>query len=516
LSLIAGRQQLANRYPAGTLAKLPDARQGFVDLFLTPAGLGDDPGDTAPVTRNNQRCAPLHFVQELGKMNFGFGCLNLAHKINQSIRPVYYIMGFANREKGLVTRTSPQVNGPSLVRKILILAVIPAAAFLAYWPLRLAWADHLSRAAGAETVARAVRLSPGDADFRLKLAAAQQAAGADPTAALQAAAALDPGNAEAWAWLGVAAEMRGDLRAAESGLLEAARASHQFAPRWALANYYFRRGDPAHFWPWARASLLMGYGDLRPVFRLCWDMSQDGGLIFERAIPARREVLDAYVWFLVQQGQLAASEPAAMKLAALDTTENQPTLVAWCDRQLAAGAVPPALEVWNTLCARHLLPYTPLDPDRAPLTDGGFRVVSVGGGFAWRQAPASGVSIGRNGSPRYLWVAFSGDQPETCTPLLQFVPVTPGAHYSLRFEYRTSELPPASGLRWSVFDARTGSDLATASPWLSNPDWKPAELHFTAPAAGLVRLTLTCQRLPGATRIEGSLGLRQLTLERQP
>jgi len=94
--------------------------------------------------------------------------------------------------------------------------------------------------------------------------------------------------------------------------------------------------------------------------------------------------------------------------------------------------------------------------------------------------------------------------------------VTPGASYTLRFAYHTSELPPASGLRWSVFEALTGIDLAAASPWLSSPDWKPAELRFTAPAGGLVRLTLTCQRLPGATRIEGSLELRHLSLERRP
>src|ERR1035438_8882263 len=87
-SLIAGRQQLANRNPAGTLAKLPDARQGFVYLFLAPVGLGHDPGDAAPVTGNNQRCAPLHFIQELRKMNLGFRGLNFAHRINQSIRPV--------------------------------------------------------------------------------------------------------------------------------------------------------------------------------------------------------------------------------------------------------------------------------------------------------------------------------------------------------------------------------------------------------------------------------------------
>ena len=401
-------------------------------------------------------------------------------------------------------------------RKILILAAIPAMALMACWPLRLAWADHLSRATDAATVARAVRLSPGDADFRLKLAAAQQAARADPTAALEAAAALDPGNADAWIRLGVTAEMRGDLRTAESCLLQAAHASRQFAPRWALANYYARRGDQAHFWPWARESLLMGYGDLNPVFRLCWNMSQDAGLIFKRAVPERREVLNAYVGFLVQEGRLAVSEPAATALAALATIEDQSTLVSWCNRQLDAGSAPAALEVWNTLCVRHLLPYAPLDPDRAPLTDGGFAAASVNGGFAWLLAPAPGVTIGRNPSPRYLWIAFSGDQPEMCAPLLQFVPVTPGARYSLRFEYHTSELPPASGLRWSVFDARTGADLAAVSPWLSSPDWKPAVMGFTAPPAGLVRLTLTCQRLPGATRIAGSVALRQLSLERRP
>src|SRR5580698_176090 len=142
-------------------------------------------------------------------------------------------------------------------RTLLISATIPAMAFLAYWPLRLAWADHLSRATDSETVARAVRLSPGDADFHLTLAAAQQAEGTGATAALATAAALDPSNADAWTRLGLDAEIRGDLRTAEDSLLRAARASRQFAPRWALANYYFRRADPEHFWPWVRESLEM-------------------------------------------------------------------------------------------------------------------------------------------------------------------------------------------------------------------------------------------------------------------
>jgi hypothetical protein len=39
-------------------------------------------------------------------------------------------------------------------------------------------------------------------------------------------------------------------------------------------------------------------------------------------------------------------------------------------------------------------------------------------------------------------------------------------------------------------------------------------LRFTAPAAGLVRLALTCRRMAGATRIQGSLELRGLSMGR--
>src|ERR1039458_2243515 len=87
-SLIAGRQQFANSDPAGTPTKLPNAGESFVDLLLTPVYFGHNAGNRAPVPRDDQRFAPLHFVQELGQMNFGLRRLNLAHIINQSIQPV--------------------------------------------------------------------------------------------------------------------------------------------------------------------------------------------------------------------------------------------------------------------------------------------------------------------------------------------------------------------------------------------------------------------------------------------
>jgi len=410
----------------------------------------------------------------------------------------------------------PTDSGMRLACRVFLLAAIPALTLAGYWSLRLAWADRLSRAAAPETVERGVRLAPGDADIRIRLADQSEATGADPTPSLQAAADLDPSNATVWVRLGLSAEMRGDLDAAERSLLRAARASRQFEPRWTLASYYARRGDPEHFWPWAKDSLRMAYGDLNPVFQLCWSMSQEPAAILERAIPPRRSVLNAYLGFLMRENRRAAAQPVAAKLAGLATPEDRPALIAWCNRQLDGGSVPAALEIWNTLCERRLLPYAPLDANRAPLTDGDFAAEPLGAGFAWRLAPLAGVAAGRNPSPRYLWFSFNGEQPEACEPLTQFVPLAPGARYRLRFAYRTSEIGEESGLCWRVFDARTGASLA-ASPRLSSMDWKNAELDFTtAPATVLARLTLTCLRLPGATRIEGGLSLRGLSVERLP
>ena len=60
-------------------------------------------------------------------------------------------------------------------------------------------------------------------------------------------------------------------------------------------------------------------------------MSQDPNEILERAIPERRRtVLTAYLWFLLQQNRLAA----------MATPEDQPALIAWCNRLLDSGAEP--------------------------------------------------------------------------------------------------------------------------------------------------------------------------------
>jgi Tfp pilus assembly protein PilF len=66
-----------------------------------------------------------------------------------------------------------------------------------------------------------------------------------------------PRSSSAWIDTGLAAEEAGDYAGAERSLLEAARIDRQHLPAWSLANFYFRRGDPASFWPWARRAAAL-------------------------------------------------------------------------------------------------------------------------------------------------------------------------------------------------------------------------------------------------------------------
>jgi hypothetical protein len=77
--LLSRREQLLDRDPAVSLPKSADARYSFIDFFLSPVNLGHDPGDGAAMAGDNKRFAPLHVIEQLRQMGFGFGSLDFTH-----------------------------------------------------------------------------------------------------------------------------------------------------------------------------------------------------------------------------------------------------------------------------------------------------------------------------------------------------------------------------------------------------------------------------------------------------
>lgn len=271
-----------------------------------------------------------------------------------------------------------------LVRAV-VLAGVAVVVVALYWSLRITYAEILFTRNTLTSVERAIRLVPSYARYYVCQADLLQQTGADEKlqeTALEEAVALNPRDSRVWIDLGLRAEMRGSFSQAEAYLLEAARVDTTHHPRSTLANYYFRRDEPEKFWRWVREALKTAPGDMAPLFRLWWSLSEDAGLILDRAIPDRPGTLRQYLGFLLRASRLEAAEAVAERILCYATSEDLPLLLAYCDRLLEGGEAATATRVWNSMETREMIEYETLIPaEGIALTNGSFRIVPRSQGF---------------------------------------------------------------------------------------------------------------------------------------
>ena len=382
--------------------------------------------------------------------------------------------------------------------------------------LRAMAADVLLVSAEAEAVRAAVALAPRRALCQVALAEIAAGEGGDPRAHLRQAAKLSPRDAEIRVRLGLEEEMAGDIEAAERQLLAAASASRKYYPRWSLLNFYYRRGDAASVWKWAKLALETSYLDPGPIFGLCWQLQPDPAVLLERAMPERRAVLLDFTGFLLEQRQWMAAGQLAARLSASVSRRESDRFLGYASRLLEAEYVAQALPVWNALCARGLLPYPALDPETGPfLTNGDFRAKLTNQGFDWISRAPPGVTVAQAG-PARLRLVLDGGQPERCELLRQYVPVAGGRRYRLTYRYSVSgspmsAAPRSTGIRWEVAAARATASVLSAPLAPEGTGGREFEFDVPAGAAG-VRLALVHQREPGSVRMEGTVELEEVKL----
>src|SRR5205085_1827994 len=129
-------------------------------------------------------------------------------------------------------------------------------------------------------------------------------------------------------------------------------------------------------------------------------------------------------------------------------------LLRYTGRMADAGRWSAALEGWNALCERKILPYPPLDRDRGPwLTNAMFSAQPLNAGFDWSVPDVAGVSASWRRSPDSLRIEFSGKQPEECEVLRQFVPVRPLRSYALQAAFSLSGIAARNALNLRLTDA---------------------------------------------------------------
>jgi hypothetical protein len=224
--------------------------------------------------------------------------------------------------------------------------------------------------------------------------------------------------------------------------------------------------------------------------------------VMDRVVVPKPLVEQCYLAYLAAHQELVHADSAVLRIARQARSEQRQVLLDYVDRSLAAGRVASAFAIWDELCRKRLLPYGAGTADI--LANGDFAQPILNRGFDWRLPSYNGVAALHLADPA-LQISFSGTQPEQFDILSHFVSLIKSTAYTLRFQYRTADLPPQTGLYWSLAGEQQ-EPLAAAGTW----SW--AEWRFQAPADA-ARLVFAYRRCPGTTRREGKLLLRKIELK---
>jgi hypothetical protein len=385
---------------------------------------------------------------------------------------------------------------------ILALGAVPVL----LWGIRSAaewgWADTLYHRATLQGLKDAIGLRPDRAEYYFALSEMQPD---DEIGLLERAIALNPYFTSARIRLALDMEMLARPVESERQVVEAARHDRQFLPAWTAANFYFRRNRVEEFWSWARAAARISCDDPRPLFDLCFRVTNDAGEVLDRVVGRQRRVERQYLAYLVAERRWPDAHALAARIAGRPEAADRDPLLAYIDAALAAGQAIPAFQVWQALGRGRLPPGA--SQETALLANGEFTRKISNRAFDWRVPATPGVETGQTqeGRPR-LCLAFSGQQPERCEILSHPLALEIGGAYVLRFQYRTSALPKQTGLYWFLDNGRE-------YPIDASEAWQSAAWPFEA-VREAERLSLGCRRLLGTTRIEGSIALRGMVLER--
>lgn len=356
-----------------------------------------------------------------------------------------------------------------------------------------------------EDALAAVRMAPENAAFQALLAEHLEAQSQDPTPYLIEATKLSPLDAKYLIRRAFRTEIDGDFVLTEKLLLDAARIDHKSAPRWALMNFYFRRGRDADFWTWFTKTLSISQDDVSAIFRLGWSLTQDSEAILGH-IPNTPSLMSRYFTYLLDNQQLDDASTVAVRVATSGPENLVPALLAYCDRY-AEGDTGRALPVWNALSRAGKIPFQPLDPASGKfLTNTDFAVDATRHGFDWSSPAVDGVSSGRTADSKGIRLEFNGNQPEECDLLAQRIPLTPGRTYQISWRAESEPSDPVRGLAWEIREGSEGRVEATGE---INAGDEPGIFAFEARTKSAV-LALRYKRKLGAKRASGAISLREI------
>jgi len=365
---------------------------------------------------------------------------------------------------------------------------------------------------------RAVRLSPGNADYRHRLGRYFAFVAADPQSAvesLRAAVGLNPHDARYWFDLAAAYQVTGDL-AGRRAALDRALQAEPTAPdvAWEAANFFLIDGDIDRALREFRVVIENDNSLVGAALRACWRVRPDPDALLRDVVPGRTDSLIAFLDLMTSKQETEGAIKTWQRLAQLHEKFQNRYLYEYVRYLIAARRPDAAMSAWEqTAGVLGLSAYLPTEDNL--VVNGDFSLDILNGGFDWTYVNRTGVkplldaSDFRQGH-RSLSLTFEGPGINDAG-IQQLVPVRGATTYEFSAYYKSADFEGAGGPQIVLRDAYTGAPLFASDPLNDSDFWKEVHSKVTTPDSTTL-LVLAIERFPAGSPIRGKLWLGDFEL----
>jgi tetratricopeptide (TPR) repeat protein len=372
--------------------------------------------------------------------------------------------------------------------------------------------------ADLSSLQRAVRLSPGNADYHHRLGRYYAFVAGEPQPALdslRAAVTLNPHDAHYWFDLAAAYQVTGDTTGQRAGL-ERALQAEPTAPdvAWEAANFFLIDGDIDRALSEFRVVIGNDISLADAAMRACWRVRPDADALLREAIPARTDTLLGFIALLRSYKETDGTIEAWNRLLQLHEKFDRRHLYDQVNFLIGARRTDAALSAWEQSAGLlGLSAYLPTDDNL--VVNGDFSLDILNGGFDWTYVNRNGVkpvldpSSFRQGH-RSLSITFEGPGFNDAG-VQELIPVHGPASYDFSAYYKSADFEGAGGLQLALRDAYTGALLYTSDSLRDADFWKEVHSKVTVPASTSL-LVLAVERFPAGSPITGKLWLEGFQL----
>jgi tetratricopeptide (TPR) repeat protein len=364
----------------------------------------------------------------------------------------------------------------------------------------------------------AVRLAPGNADYRHRLGRYFAFVANDPQSAIenfQSAVKLNPYDAHYWFDLAAQYQVAGDVAGQRAALARALQAEPT-APdvAWEAANFFLLNGDIDHALHEFSVVIANDISLQDAALKSCWRIRPDANALLASVVPARTESLLAFLSLLVSKQETAGAMQTWQRLTELHEKFDTSHLFEYIHYLIAVRRPDAAMSAWEEAAASlGLTAYLPTEDNL--VVNGDFNLDILNGGFDWTYVNRLGVrplldaSDFRQGR-RSLSLTFEGPGISDAG-VQQLIPVHGKTTYDFSAYYKSADFEGAGGPEIVLRDAYTGAPLYASDPLNDADFWKEVHSRITTPNETTL-LSLAIERFPASSPIRGKLWLNDFQL----